>query len=200
MRVLGVDPGLTRCGIGVIDSGRASRPSLVAVDVIRTDAYGASDVRLGLIADAFDRFLDYCRPDVVAIERPFARSDVSTIMGTAQASGLTMGLAARRGIPVAMHTPSEIKKAVSGNGRADKKQVTNMVTRILRLDEPPKPADAADALAVAICHLWRGAVGAQSTPGSTKDVLARRAQGLQGSGMTKAQEQWAAAIRTAKSR
>lgn len=195
MRILGVDPGLTRCGMGVIDSARANRPVLVDVDVVRTPADASVDVRLGQLAADFDEWLDIHRPDVVSIERVFARSDVSTIIGTAQASGLTMGLAARRGIPVAMHTPSEVKKAISGNGRADKKQMTHMVTRILRLDAPPKPADAADALALAICHLWRGASGATSTPGAAKDLLSRQAAGRQGAGLTRAQEQWAQAIR-----
>ena len=118
MRILGVDPGLTRLGLGVIDAGRARQARMVAVDVIRTPSQDSSDVRLGRIADAFDTWLDNYRPDVVSIERIFARNDVSTIMGTAQASGLTMGLAARRGIPVAMHTPSEVKAAVTGNGLA----------------------------------------------------------------------------------
>ena len=123
MRVLGVDPGLTRLGLGVVESGRPARPRLVAVGVVRTPADDSVDVRLGTIAEAFDGWIDEHRPDVVAIERVFARSDVSTIIGTAQASGLTMGLAARRGIPVAMHTPSEVKAAVTGHGRADKKQI-----------------------------------------------------------------------------
>lgn len=199
MRVLGVDPGLTRLGLGVVETGRPTRPELVAVGVVRTPADESVDVRLGRIAESFDSWIDEHRPDVVAVERVFARSDVSTIIGTAQASGLTMGLAARRGIPVAMHTPSEVKAAVTGSGRADKKQVTHMVTRILRLDAPPKPADAADALALAITHLWRGATAGASTPGKNKDVLTRRAAGRQGSGLTAAQEQWARALRAAES-
>lgn len=197
MRIMGVDPGLTRLGLGVIDAGRARSATMVAVDVIRTPAHDASDVRLGFIAQAFDTWLDTYRPDVVSIERIFARNDVSTIMGTAQASGLTMGLAARRGIPVAMHTPSEVKAAITGNGRADKNQVTHMVTRILKLTAPPKPADAADALALAICHMWRGASAAGSTPGATKDVLDRQAGTRQGSGLTPAQEKWANALKNA---
>lgn len=199
MRVLGVDPGLTRLGLGVVESGRPTRPDLVAVGVVRTPADESVDVRLGRIAESFDQWIDEHRPDVVAVERVFARSDVSTIIGTAQVSGLTMGLAARRGIPVAMHTPSEVKAAVTGSGRADKQQVTRMVTRILRLDAPPKPADAADALALAITHLWRGATAGASTPGKRKDVLARRAAGREGSGLTAAQEQWARALRAAES-
>jgi crossover junction endodeoxyribonuclease RuvC len=198
VRVLGVDPGLTRLGLGVVDSGSPTRPQLVAVGVVRTPADESVDVRLGRIAEAFDQWIDEHRPDVVAIERVFARSDVSTIIGTAQASGLTMGLAARRGLPVAMHTPSEVKAAITGSGRADKRQMTHMVTRILRLDAPPKPADAADALGLAITHLWRGAVAGASTPGKEKDVLARRARTTAGTGLTPAQQQWARAMRAAR--
>src|SRR5699024_3322712 len=140
-------PGLTRCGIGVIDSRTGKRAELVAVGVSRTSKDASVDVRLGELADALDRWLDAERADAVAIERVCARHDVSTIMGTAQAARLAMVLAARRGLAVAQHTPSEVKAAITGNGRADKKQVTSMVTRILKLSEPPRPADAADALA-----------------------------------------------------
>ena len=160
MRVLGIDPGLTRCGIGVVE-GEVGRPlTLVDVNVLRTSADIAVPLRLVTIEKGIDAWLDEFQPDAVAIERVFARSDVSTVMGTAQASGIAMVCAARRGLPVALHTPSEVKAAVSGNGRADKAQVTAMVTRILRLPAPPKPADAADALALAITHIWRG--GAQA--------------------------------------
>ena len=159
-RVLGIDPGLTRMGMGVVE-GSLGRPlSLVDVNVIRTTSSLPVWKRLVTIERGVDAWLDEHRPDVVAIERMFARSDVSTIMGTAQAAGIAMVCAARREIPVAMHTPSEVKAAVSGNGRADKAQVGVMVTRILRLDALPKPADAADALALAITHIWRG--GAQA--------------------------------------
>jgi crossover junction endodeoxyribonuclease RuvC len=160
MRVLGIDPGLTRCGMGVVD-GQVGRPlGLVDVGVIRTTSTLPVPERLVTIEKGIDAWIEEHRPDAVAVERIFARSDVSTIMGTAQASGLAMVCAARRGIPVALHTPSEVKAAVSGNGRADKAQVGAMVTRILRLDAMPKPADAADALALAITHIWRG--GAQA--------------------------------------
>ncbi len=160
MRVLGIDPGLTRCGMGVVE-GDVGRPlRLVDVNVVRTAAHVPVPERLVTIERAVDAWLEEHRPDAVAIERIFARSDVSTIMGTAQAAGVAMVCAARRGLPVALHTPSEVKAAVSGNGRADKAQVGAMVTRILRLDAAPKPADAADALALAITHIWRG--GAQA--------------------------------------
>jgi len=160
MRVLGIDPGLTRCGVGVVE-GEVGRPlRLVAVGVVRTASSLPVPERLVSIERGIEEWLDEHRPDAVAVERVFARSDVSTVMGTAQASGLAMVCAARRGLPVALHTPSEVKAAVSGSGRADKTQVGLMVTRILRLDAVPKPADAADALALAITHIWRG--GAQA--------------------------------------
>ncbi|MDP3893225.1 crossover junction endodeoxyribonuclease RuvC [Nocardioides sp.] len=160
MRVLGIDPGLTRCGMGVVE-GDVGRPlSLLDVNVLRTSSGLPIAERLVTIEKGIDAWLDEYSPDAVAVERVFARSDVSTVMGTAQASGIALVAAARRGIPVALHTPSEVKASVSGNGRATKAQVGAMVTRILRLDAAPKPADAADALALAICHIWRG--GAQS--------------------------------------
>src|SRR3954470_11771495 len=160
MRVLGIDPGLTRCGVGVVE-GDVGRPlRLVDVGVLRTSSGLPVAERLVSIDGAIDAWIEQHRPDVVAVERVFARSDVSTVMGTAQASGIAMACAARRGLAVAMHTPSEVKAAVSGNGRADKAQVGLMVTRILRLDHTPSPADAADALALAITHIWRG--GAQA--------------------------------------
>lgn len=157
MRVLGIDPGLTRCGVGVVD-GQIGRPlTLVEVSVVKTGADVAIEQRLLLISRGIEAWIDATRPDAIAVERVFAQANVRTVMGTAQVSGLVLVAAAARGIPVAMHTPSEVKAAVTGNGRADKAQVGAMVTRLLRLDAPPKPADAADALALAICHLWRGA-------------------------------------------
>lgn len=160
MRVLGIDPGLTRCGIAVVE-GDLGRPlRLVDVNVLRTSSTEPVATRLVTIEKGIDAWLDDYRPDAVAVERVFARSDSSTVMGTAQASGIALVCAARRGLRVGLHTPSEVKAAVSGNGRADKKQVGFMVARLLRLDAPPKPADAADAVALAITHLWRG--GAQA--------------------------------------
>ncbi|MGH1562871.1 crossover junction endodeoxyribonuclease RuvC [Mumia sp. DW29H23] len=155
-RVLGVDPGLTRCGVGVVD-GRVGRTlRAVAVDVIRTPAGDDVAHRLLAIEQALTEAIATHRPDVVAVERVFSQNNVSTVMGTAQASGVAMVVAARHGLPVVLHTPSEVKAAVTGNGRADKAQVTAMVTRILGLEKAPRPADAADALALAICHVWRG--------------------------------------------
>jgi crossover junction endodeoxyribonuclease RuvC len=156
IRVLGVDPGLTRCGVGVVD-GAPGRPlTMVRVGVIRTSADADIATRLLAIETEIEAWLDACRPDAVAVERVFSQANVRTVMGTAQAGAVAIVCAARRGLPVALHTPSEVKAAVTGNGRADKNQVTVMVTRLLRVADPPRPADAADALALAICHIWRG--------------------------------------------
>ncbi|MFG2849635.1 crossover junction endodeoxyribonuclease RuvC [Streptomyces mirabilis] len=155
MRVLGVDPGLTRCGVGVVE-GVAGRPlTMRGVGVVRTPADAELGLRLVAIEQGIEQWLDEYEPEVVVVERVFSQHNVRTVMGTAQASAVAMLCAARRGLTVALHTPSEVKAAVTGSGRADKAQVGAMVTRLLRLDAPPKPADAADALALAICHIWR---------------------------------------------
>ncbi|HVB27892.1 MAG TPA: crossover junction endodeoxyribonuclease RuvC [Mycobacteriales bacterium] len=158
MRVLGVDPGLTRCGLGVVDTTPIGRRLvLVAVDVVRTPADADVGQRLVALERAVEEWLDCYRPDAVAVERVFSQHNVRTVMGTAQAGAVAIVVAARAGLPVALHTPSEVKAAVTGNGRADKAQVAAMVTRLLGLSTRPTPADAADALALAICHAWRGA-------------------------------------------
>jgi crossover junction endodeoxyribonuclease RuvC len=156
MRVLGVDPGLTRCGIGVIDGVPGRALTLVGTNVIRTPPGDDIGLRLLALEAGIDGWLTEHRPDAVAVERVFSQHNVRTVMGTAQAGAVAILCAARRGLPVALHTPSEVKAAVTGNGRAGKEQVTQMVTRLLRMDDPPRPADSADALALAICHLWRG--------------------------------------------
>lgn len=183
MRVLGVDPGLTRCGIGVVDSAAGRRASIVAVGVARSATDLSVDMRLLKISQELDQWMDTHVPDVVAIERVFAQNNVSTVMGTAQVAGLAMVAAAKRGVPVALHTPSEVKAAVTGSGTAEKAQVQKMVANILGLSEIPKPADAADALAIAITQLWR--------PAGMLDK-AERYQ------MTPAQRQWAAAEQAAR--
>jgi len=161
VRVLGVDPGLTRCGVGVVE-GSVGRPlSLVETGVVRTSADLPIEERLCLIEQGLESWVEATGPDVVAVERVFSQHNVRTVMGTAQASGIAILVAARRGIPVALHTPSEVKAAVTGSGRADKTQVGAMVARVLRLGEVPRPADAADSLALAICHIWRGGATAR---------------------------------------
>lgn len=152
-RVMGVDPGLTRCGVGVVEGGLGSPLKLIAVGVIRTPADLDHAHRLLRIHDGLEEWRDHTRPDAVAVEKVFAQHNRNTVTGTAQAAGMAMMIAARHGLPVALHTPSEVKAAISGSGRADKAQVGFMVARVLRLSAPPKPADAADAVALAICHL-----------------------------------------------
>jgi crossover junction endodeoxyribonuclease RuvC len=156
IRVLGVDPGLTRCGIGVVD-GVAGRAHLVGVDVLRTSADAEIGQRLLTIEQGIEAWIDKHTPDVVAVERVFSQHNVRTVMGTAQASAVAIACAARRGIPVALHTPSEVKAAVTGQGRAGKEQVAFMVRRLLNAPTLSGPPDATDALALALCQLWRGA-------------------------------------------
>ncbi|MEZ5116934.1 MAG: crossover junction endodeoxyribonuclease RuvC [Candidatus Nanopelagicales bacterium] len=188
MRVLGVDPGLTRCGVGVVEGAPGRRLALVDVRVVRTPADADVASRLLALDDVLAEVMEEFRPDVVAVERVFSQHNVRTVMGTAQAAAVAMLGGSRRGLPVAVHTPSEVKAAVTGNGRADKAQVTAMVTRLLRLPEAPRPADAADALALAICHLWRGdgavriASAAAAAPPSRIPRTAAQLRALQAAG------------------
>ena len=155
MIILGVDPGLTRCGVGVIEAGAHRRLSFIHVDVVRSAPDRSQDLRLLAVYNGLSEKIERFAPDAVSIERVFAQDNRNTVLGTAQAAGMAMLAAAQRGIPVALHTPTESKLAITGNGKAEKAQVERMVARILGLNEPPKPADAADALAVAICHALR---------------------------------------------
>ncbi|BDR54686.1 crossover junction endodeoxyribonuclease RuvC [Bombiscardovia apis] len=179
MIICGVDPGLTRCGVGVIEARASRQLSFVHVDVVRSDPEQSQDLRLLTIYNGLAEKIDQFSPDVVSIERVFAQANRNTVLGTAQAAGLAMLAAAQRGIPVALHTPTEVKLAVTGNGQAEKIQVERMVARILRLDRLPKPADAADALAQAMCHALRPSGALQG---------GEREQHL-----TQAQRQWAQA-------
>lgn len=180
-RVLGVDPGLTRCGVGVVDVAPDRSATLVHVGVVRSDPDAPIEARLAVIAAGLRAVLDAHEPDVVAVERVFAQHNLESVMGTAQASGIALLVAGERGLPAATHTPSEVKAAITGYGSADKRQVQTMVARVLRLDALPKPADAADALALALCHAWRGGpVAPASAP------------------LTPAQRAWAEAERLAR--
>ena len=180
-RVLGIDPGLTRCGVGVVDVDAARRGTLVHVGVIRTPVDAPVGERLAAVAKGIREVIAVHTPDAVAVERVFAQQNRQTVMGTAQASGVALLVAAEAGLPTATHTPSEVKAAVTGYGSADKRQVQAMIARILRLDEPPQPPDAADALAVALCHAWR-----------------RDAATAEGGALTPAQKAWADAERVAR--
>jgi crossover junction endodeoxyribonuclease RuvC len=157
LRVMGIDPGLTRCGIGVIEGLPGSSLKLVSVGVIKTPSEDPLEHRLLQLEREFTRWVEEHRPDRIAVERVFSQHNVRTVMGTGQAAGIALLVAARSGIPVVMHTPSEVKAAVTGSGRANKVQVAEMVKRLLSLREIPKPVDSTDALALAICHIWRGA-------------------------------------------
>ena len=184
--MLAVDPGLTRCGLAAVDGKPGRRAELVAVDVIRTPATADLAARLLGIGEAVEGWIEQLRPDVVAVERVFSQHNVRTVMGTAQAAGVAVLAAARAGIPVALHTPSEVKAAVTGSGRAGKDQVAVMVTRILRLPAAPTPADASDALALAICHLWRDGTAAVMAPSGGHSVV------------TPAQRRWVEAAQEAR--
>jgi crossover junction endodeoxyribonuclease RuvC len=156
MRILGIDPGLTRCGVGIVDLESNRRTTFVAVHVIRTPPANDLPQRLLELETQLREFFVTYQPEAVAIERVFSQHNVRSAMGTAQASAVAMLIAARSCLDVAMYTPTEVKAAVTGYGRADKTQITAMVTRLLNLKEAPKPADAADALALALCHAWKG--------------------------------------------
>ena len=201
MRVLGVDPGLTRCGIGVVETGAGRAVGFVDVGVVRSGTDVPLERRLLMVADEVERWVARHRPDVIAVERVFSQHNVRTVMGTAQASGVVALVAARAGLPVAFHTPSEVKAAVTGEGRAGKAQVATMVAKVLGLDAPPKPADAADALALAICHCWRSPMQdrmAQARARAEELAAVHRArlaqaQAQQGDAAPTAAAQWAAA-------
>ena len=170
MRVLGIDPGLTRCGIGIVDSTGPQKLEMVGVGVIKTDPDAPLELRLFELEKEILIWIKKFKPDVIAVERVFSQLNVRTAMATGQAAGVTLLLAAKAGIPVVMHTPSEVKAAVTGSGRADKKQVANMVKRLLKLREIPKPVDSTDALALAICHHWRGVGNARLATAKKKAI------------------------------
>ena len=196
VRVLGIDPGLTRCGVGVVDVEGNRSARLVDVTVLRSAPDLPLEQRLLLLSRGLDEMLDRHRPQFIAIERVFAQHNVSTVMGTAQISGVALLLAAQRGLPVTLHTPSEVKAAITGYGSADKKQVGTMVARILGLTEIPKPADAADALALAICHAWRTGASGGTLPTVASVAADRLAAGAVTPGaLTPAQKAWRAAER-----
>ena len=152
MFVLGIDPGLTRCGYGAVRrDGGALRP--VAAGVLSTPAGTELPERLAELQQGIRSLLAELRPDAVAVERVFFQNNVRTAMSVGQASGVILAEAVAAGCSVVQYTPTQVKSAVTGSGSADKQQVQRMVQSILGLAAPPKPADAADALALAICHL-----------------------------------------------
>jgi crossover junction endodeoxyribonuclease RuvC len=197
MRVLGVDPGLTRCGIGVVEGEPGRSLTMIGVGLISTPPGDDIARRLLALEIGIEEWLTEHRPDAVAVERVFSQHNVRTVMGTAQAGAVAIVCAARRGLPVALHTPSEVKAAVTGNGRADKAQVTDMVTRLLRLADSPRPADCADALALAICHLWRGPAQRRMNDAAARASQATSVMAARASAQVKAQLKAQAAVQRA---
>ncbi len=153
MFVLGIDPGLSRCGYAVVRPLPRSRAEAVAIGVIRTPPSAELPARLAELHRELRSLLDEFRPAVVSVERIFFQNNARTAVGVAQASGLALAEAAGRGITVVQYSPSAVKSVVAGDGRADKIQVQTMVQMLLGLSAPPKPVDAADAAALALCHL-----------------------------------------------
>jgi crossover junction endodeoxyribonuclease RuvC len=178
VRVLGIDPGLTRCGVGIVE-GVPGRPcTLVAYYVVCSPPDDDLPQRLLHLDRSLTALIEEHGPASVAVERVFSQHNTQTVIGTAQASGVALLAGARAGLPVTTYTPSEVKAAVTGSGTANKAQVTAMVTRVLSLDEPPRPADAADALALAICHIWRGGARARMVVAEAKIRAAGAAAAL----------------------
>ena len=163
VRVLGIDPGLTRCGLGVVD-GPTGAPTAVAAEVARTDPHAAIEQRLMLLHRLVAEALERHRPDVVACERVLFSANARTAMGVGQAAGVALLAAAEAGIPVASYSPNEVKLSIAGDGAATKDAVARMVAAQLRLTSVPGPPDVADALAVALCHLSRAGLSAASPP------------------------------------
>lgn len=192
MRVMGIDPGITRCGIGVVDVDPSRRARLVHVGVARSGTELATHFRLRSIADEIDAAIAGYHPEVVAIERVFAQENLQSVTTTMQVMGAAMVCVGRAGLPMAVHTPSEVKAAITGSGTAGKAQVQYMVARVLGLAEVPRPADAADALAIAICHAWRGTGLLGSRDDSSISVSLSGKVSTRGS-LTPAQRAWAEA-------
>lgn len=153
MFVLGIDPGLSRCGYAVVEPAPRGRGRAVAMGVLRTSPDDEVPIRLGQLHVDFSELLDEFKPAVVSVERIFFQNNIKTAVGVAQASGLALALAANRNIQVVQYSPSAVKSVVAGDGKAEKVQVQEMVQFLLGLAKPPKPADAADAAALALCHL-----------------------------------------------
>ena len=178
--ILGVDPGLTRCGVAVVRANDRRKVELVHVDTLKTSADVELSERLLDIGARIEKLILEHKPNQIAIERVFAQANVRSVMGVAQISGVVLYLAKKHGVAIQMHTPSEVKAAVTGSGRAEKAQIGSAVAKILGLSSIPKPADSADAIAIAICNAWK--TGLPNSAKSTK---------------TSAQEAWIAAERVA---
>jgi len=158
--ILGIDPGVSRCGYGLVRR-EGSQFRAVAYGVIRTPPSDALPSRLATLLHELDALIDEYHPIALAVERVLFQVNTRTAMSVGQASGLALALAGRAGIPVVNYSPNEVKLAVAGDGGAGKLEVQQMVMRLLQLRELPDPPDAADALALALCHWWRAPLVAQ---------------------------------------
>jgi crossover junction endodeoxyribonuclease RuvC len=152
--ILGIDPGLTRCGVAVIEASSGRTGVMHFVDVIKSDPNISTGERIGMVAESLNTLLSQYPIEAVALERVFSQANVRSVMGVAQISGVVFYLANQKKLPISLYTPTQVKKAVTGHGRATKQQVGSMVMKLFNLAEMPKPADAADALAIALCHAW----------------------------------------------
>lgn len=154
--VLGIDPGLTRCGYGLIRKSPSRQVAFLEVGVFQSPSTMEQNDRIELIANQVDALIAKLKPNQVAIERVFSQQNLKSVISVAQVTGAIVYLCMKRKVPVTFYTPTEVKAAVTGSGRASKDQVNNMVVKLLKLKSAPKPADAADALAIAITGAWRG--------------------------------------------
>ena len=175
--VLGIDPGLSRCGYGAVVRESGARLRAVSCGVLRTDPELDLPQRLSILHDELESLIVEVRPSVVVVERLLFQNNVRTAISVGQASGLALTIAARHHIEVVQYSPNEVKLAVAGDGSAGKPEVGAMVARLLKLREVPQPADAADALALALCHLWRARVGAAPVSKRTLGVRSDREPG-----------------------
>lgn len=183
VRVLGVDPGLSRCGVGVVEPQRG-RNGVVAVraGVIRTDAGEPTGQRLVVIHAALSSLIAELDPAELAVERVFVNANLHTAVGVGQAAGVVLLCAAQAGLPVTEYTPTQVKVRVTGSGAADKQQVGYMVAAQLGLDGPPTPVDASDALAVALCHLQAAGAAVGAGGDGSARLPARVQQALDAAG------------------
>lgn len=165
--VLGIDPGVSRCGYGaLVASGGRARP--VSCGVIRTDPGDPLPNRLAELEGELAELVASVRPRAMAVERVLFQNNARTAISVGQASGLALAVAARAGVPVVQYSPNEVKLAVTGDGRAGKREVQLMVARLLAMPAPPRPPDVADALALALCHVWRDRLGLAIEKASTR--------------------------------
>ncbi len=155
MFVLGIDPGLSRCGYGILEQDKKNSKTIkaVAAGVIRTSPKTDLAIRLAELQEEIRSLISEYKPEEVAIERVLFQVNVSSAMSTGQAAGVAMVAAATSGCTVNLYSPNEVKLAVAGWGGADKQQMEHMVQTLLSIDQPLRPVDAADAVAVALCHL-----------------------------------------------